>query len=46
MLPEVARVEMRGAVVGRLLELRAAGRLTAGHVRAAAGALGVWERTV
>ncbi|MFJ3861506.1 Mu transposase C-terminal domain-containing protein [Streptomyces sp. NPDC090085] len=30
----------------RLLELRAAGRLTAGHVRVAAGALGVSERTV
>ncbi|MEU8779468.1 Mu transposase C-terminal domain-containing protein [Streptomyces sp. NPDC048606] len=45
-LPEAARVEMRGAAVGRLLELRAAGRLTAGHVRVAAGALGVSERTV
>ncbi|KPI33406.1 Integrase catalytic region, partial [Actinobacteria bacterium OV450] len=45
-LPEAARVEMRGAAVGRLLELRAVGRLTAGHVRVAAGALGVSERTV
>lgn len=29
-LPEIARVQMRDAAVGRLLELRAAGRLTAG----------------
>lgn len=45
-LPEAARSQMRGAAVGRLLELRDAGRLTSEHVRVAAGALGMSERTV
>ncbi|MGW7348745.1 Mu transposase C-terminal domain-containing protein [Streptomyces sp. NPDC054854] len=45
-LPEAARVATRGAAVGRLLELREDGRLSTEHVRVAAKALGVSERTV
>ncbi|MFJ3928535.1 Mu transposase C-terminal domain-containing protein [Streptomyces sp. NPDC090022] len=45
-LPEAARVEVRAAAVGQLLELRGNGRLSTEHVRLAAGALGVSERTV
>ncbi|MFJ3638008.1 hypothetical protein [Streptomyces sp. NPDC090112] len=45
-LPEAARVQMRGAAVDRLLALRREQKLTTGHVRVAAGELGVSERTV
>lgn len=45
-LPEAARVGVRAVAVGWLLELRGNGRLSSDHVRLAAGALGVSERTV
>lgn len=41
-----SRVALRGPAVRRLLALRVGGELTAGHVRVAAVALGVSERTV
>ncbi|MCZ0975700.1 Mu transposase C-terminal domain-containing protein [Streptomyces albulus] len=45
-LPAASRTALRGPAVRRLLTLRAAKKLTAGHVRVAADALGVSERTV
>jgi putative transposase len=45
-LPAASRTALRGPAVRRLLTLRAAGGLTAGHVCVAADALGVTERTV
>ncbi|MCZ4100991.1 MULTISPECIES: Mu transposase C-terminal domain-containing protein [unclassified Streptomyces] len=45
-LPAASRTALRGPAVRRLLALRASGALTAGHVRVAADALGVSERTV
>lgn len=45
-LPEASRTALRGPAVRRLLALRAGKGLTAGHVRVAADALGVSERTV
>ncbi|MFF1837967.1 Mu transposase C-terminal domain-containing protein [Streptomyces sp. NPDC058231] len=45
-LPVASRVALRGPAVRRLLALRVGGELTAGHVRVAAVALGVAERTV
>ncbi|MGW2142084.1 helix-turn-helix domain-containing protein [Streptomyces sp. NPDC001773] len=45
-LPAASRTALRGPAVRRLLTLRAGGKLTAGHVRVAADALGVSERTV
>ncbi|EPD54441.1 hypothetical protein HMPREF1211_08563 [Streptomyces sp. HGB0020] len=45
-LPAASRSALRGPAVRRLLALRAGKGLTAGHVRVAAGALGVSERTV
>ncbi|MFE9629207.1 transposase [Streptomyces sp. NPDC006527] len=45
-LPAASRTALRGPAVRRLLALRAAKTLTAGHVRVAADALGVSERTV
>ncbi|MFI1840350.1 helix-turn-helix domain-containing protein, partial [Streptomyces olivaceoviridis] len=45
-LPAASRTALRGPAVRRLLALRAGKKLTAGHVRVAADALGVSERTV
>ncbi|MGW0558664.1 transposase [Streptomyces sp. NPDC002926] len=45
-LPAASRTALRGPAVRRLLALRAGKKLTAGHVRVAADALGVAERTV
>lgn len=45
-LPAASRTALRGPAVRRLLVLRAGKKLTAGHVRVAADALGVSERTV
>ncbi len=45
-LPAASRMALRGPAVRRLLALRAGKGLTAGHVRVAADALGVSERTV
>ncbi|WP_223733434.1 Mu transposase C-terminal domain-containing protein, partial [Streptomyces purpurogeneiscleroticus] len=45
-LPAASRTALRGPAVRRLLALRAGKLLTAGHVRVAAEALGVSERTV
>ncbi|WOT32651.1 Mu transposase C-terminal domain-containing protein [Streptomyces coeruleorubidus] len=45
-LPAASRTALRGPAVRRLLALRAGKELTAGHVRVAADALGVSERTV
>ncbi|WP_121709950.1 Mu transposase C-terminal domain-containing protein [Streptomyces sp. E5N91] len=45
-LPAASRTALRGPAVRRLLALRAGKRLTAVHVRVAADALGVSERTV
>ncbi|WP_277347794.1 MULTISPECIES: transposase family protein [unclassified Streptomyces] len=45
-LPEASRTALRGVAVRRLLALRVRGELTTGHVRVAADALGVSERTV
>lgn len=45
-LPAASRRALRGPAVRRLLALRAVKGLTAGHVRVAADALGVSERTV
>ncbi|MDH6455518.1 putative transposase [Streptomyces sp. SAI-119] len=45
-LPAASRRALRGPAVRRLLALRAGKGLTAGHVRVAADALGVSERTV
>lgn len=45
-LPAASRTALRGVAVRRLLALRVRGELTAGHVRVAADALGVSERTV
>lgn len=45
-LPAASRAALRGPAVRRLLALRAGKKLTAGHVRVAADALGVSERTV
>ncbi|MGQ4719035.1 transposase [Streptomyces anulatus] len=45
-LPEASRTALRGPAVRRLLTLRAGEKLTTGHVRVAADALGVSERTV
>jgi putative transposase len=45
-LPAASRTALRGPAVRRLLALRAGKKLTAGHVRVAAVALGVAERTV
>lgn len=45
-LPAASRTALRGPAVRRLLALRAGGQLTAGHVRVAADALAVSERTV
>ncbi|WP_432021036.1 helix-turn-helix domain-containing protein [Streptomyces sp. 1222.5] len=45
-LPAASRTALRGPAVRRLLALRAAKKLTAVHVRVAADALGVSERTV
>ncbi|WP_086559298.1 Mu transposase C-terminal domain-containing protein, partial [Streptomyces africanus] len=45
-LPAASRTALRGPAVRRLLALRARKRLTAVHVRVAADALGVSERTV
>ena len=45
-LPPASRTALRGPAVRRLLALRAGKELTAGHVRVAADALGVSERTV
>ncbi|MEU9919275.1 Mu transposase C-terminal domain-containing protein [Streptomyces sp. NPDC051001] len=45
-LPTASRMALRGPAVRRLLALRAGKGLTASHVRVAADALGVSERTV
>ncbi|MET9453289.1 helix-turn-helix domain-containing protein [Streptomyces cinerochromogenes] len=45
-LPAASRTALRGPAVRRLLALRAGKKLTAVHVRVAADALGVSERTV
>lgn len=45
-LPEASRTALRGVAVRRLLALRVRGELKTGHVRVAADALGVSERTV
>jgi transposase len=45
-LPAASRTALRGPTVRRMLAVRAASGLTAGHVRVAADALGVTERTV
>lgn len=45
-LPAASRTALRGPAVRRLLALRAGGKLTAGHVRVVADALGASERTV
>nr|WP_308061619.1 helix-turn-helix domain-containing protein [Streptomyces sp. LBUM 1481] len=45
-LPAASRTALRGPTVRRLLTLRAGKELTAGHVRVAADALGMSERTV
>ncbi|GAA2623873.1 hypothetical protein [Streptomyces vastus] len=45
-LPAASRTALRGPAVRRLLALRAGGKLTAGHVRVAADALGVSERVI
>ncbi|MFC9227461.1 helix-turn-helix domain-containing protein [Streptomyces decoyicus] len=45
-LPAASRTTLRAPAVRRLLALRARKELTAGHVRVAADALGVSERTV
>jgi putative transposase len=45
-LPAASRTALRGPAVRRLLALRTGEKLTAGHVRVAADALGVSERTV
>lgn len=45
-LPAASRMALRGPVVRRLLALRAGKKLAASHVRVAADALGVAERTV
>ncbi len=45
-LPAASRTALRGPTVRRLLALRARKELTANHVRVAADALGVSERTV
>ncbi|MBT2429628.1 DDE-type integrase/transposase/recombinase [Streptomyces sp. ISL-112] len=45
-LPAASRTALRGPAVRRLLTLRTGKKLTAGHVRVAADALGVSERTV
>jgi putative transposase len=45
-LPETSRTALRGVAVRRLLALRVRGELATGHVRVAADALGVSERTV